>query len=267
MGNMTISYNGHEALADLLARGRLLHWVGACAALVRSGYMGWTGALTRSFAPYAPAALWLGLNRALRRRDLDVSCYTAINLERLRELNLAAKARERGLDLIYRPRKDAFASRLWALRRVDVGNFNKGTLAAWGIDQRDPTADRRVVEYCLGVPAEQFMSAGVTRALARRAFADRVPDAVRDERRKGHQGADWHERLCAAKSQVGEEIARMEDCSAAARVLDIARLRRLAAAWPQSGWHTSDVAMPYRMALLRAISTGHFLRMASGGNR
>lgn len=267
MGNMTISYNGHEALTDLLARGRWLSWLGACAALVRSGHMGWKGTLTKSFGPYVPRSLWLWLNRTLRRRDLDVSSYTAINRERLEQLDLAAKAHERSLDMTYRPRKDAFATRLWVLRRVDLGNFNKGTLAGWGIDQRDPTADTRLVEYCLGVPAEQFMSGGVTRALARRAFADRVPAAVRNERRKGHQGADWHERLCAAKGQVSEEIARMEDCPAAARVLDIARLRGLAAAWPQTGWHTSEVVMSYRVALLRGLSTAHFLRMASGSNR
>ena len=60
----------------------------------------------------------------------------------------------------------------------DRGNFNKGVLATHGLDVRDPTADRRVLEYCLAIPPEQFILGGVPRSLARRAFADRLPAAV-----------------------------------------------------------------------------------------
>jgi asparagine synthase (glutamine-hydrolysing) len=266
LGNMTISYNGVEALPQFLAEGRWLRWLCEYKAAVRTRHLSWKNGLACSFAPYVPSWLWLWLNRRFRQRDLDVRAYSAIGRERLEELDLEVRARQRELDLTYRPRKDAFATRLWALRRVDMGNFNKGTLAGWGFDQRDPTADTRLIEYCLGVPAEQFLSAGVTRALARRAFADRIPAAVLAERRRGQQGADWHERLSSVRAHVAEEVARMGDCAAACRALNLPRLQRLVATWPQSGWETNRVAIPYRMALLRAISTAHFLRKASGSN-
>ncbi len=36
--------------------------------------------------------------------------------------------------------------------------------------------------------------------------------------------------------------------------------------WPQAGWHTEATISEYRLALLRAVSTGHFLRRASRSN-
>jgi hypothetical protein len=36
--------------------------------------------------------------------------------------------------------------------------------------------------------------------------------------------------------------------------------------WPAQGWHHEDTIEQYRLALLRGISVGHFLRRASGGN-
>jgi asparagine synthase (glutamine-hydrolysing) len=156
--------------------------------------------------------------------------------------------------------------RLWALNRTDIGNGRKATLGGWGIDIRDPTADRRLIEFCLSVPTEQFFRNGVPRALARAALADRVPAEVLNERRRGLQAVDWHEGTTAAQAQILEEIARLEQNGPAVRALDLPRMRRLAENWPTEGWHREDIIEQYRLALLRGISVGHFLRRASGGN-
>ena len=266
MGNLTLSYNGFERLAQDIGGGRWLRWYRECAAVIRSGHMSRLGALGASFGPHLPPALWAWLKRAIAGSDLKVTSYTGIHPGRLAALDLAARARARDLDFAYRPRKDGFATRLWALRRVDMGNVNKGTLAGWGIDQRDPMTDRRLVEFCLGVPTEHFLANGVPRALARRAFADRVPAAVLDERRRGHQGADWHESVRAAQAPIAAEIARLGDSAPAARTLDLARLQGLVADWPRDGWERDSTELSYRIVLMRALAVGHFLRRAAGGN-
>jgi asparagine synthase (glutamine-hydrolysing) len=161
---------------------------------------------------------------------------------------------------------DALATRLWVLGRVDLGNYNKGMLGGWGIDVRDPTADRRLVEFCLAVPPEQCLANGVTRALARRAFSDRLPPALLEETRKGYQGADWHEGLTASQEQLHRELEAIARCPAAAEALDVRRLIAMAANWPKGSWHRREVTQHYRLALLRGISGGHFLRKATGAN-
>jgi len=233
---------------------------------VRRGDMRWRGALAATFGPYMPVPMWSWLNKTFNGGDVGIESYSAIRTDLLARLDLPARARARSLDLSYRPRKDGFESRLWVLRRVDLGNYVKGVLGGWGIDQRDPTTDRRLIEFCLGVPEEQYFTAGEPKALARRAFAGRVAPEVIGMRGKGYQAVDWHEGLTAARGAVGEEIARLKECASAATAIDLARLGRMVENWPQDGWEEQKVMAAYRLALLRAISIGHFLRKASGSN-
>lgn len=157
--------------------------------------------------------------------------------------------------------------RLWVLRRPDLGNFNKATLGGWRIERRDPTADRRLIEFCLAVPTEQYLHDGQIKALPRRALADRLPKAVLDETRRGYQAGDWHEKLTSVRDRVEAEIDSLGESPSAARALDLARMRRLVENWPTSGWERDEVMHPYRLALLRGVSAGHFLRRATGANR
>jgi asparagine synthase (glutamine-hydrolysing) len=266
MGNMSISYDGGTLLPALMRQGRMIRWLRESAAARRRGDMSWRGALAATFGPYMPVFLWRWLNQAFHGRQVGVEAYSAIRAERLAALDMPTRARERGLDLSYRPRKDGFETRLWVLRRVDLGNYVKGVLGGWGIDQRDPTADRRLIEFCLSVPEEQYFANGEAKALARRAFADRMAPEVTQTRGKGYQAVDWHEGLAAARGAVAEEVSRLGDCAPAAAAIDLERLGRLVEDWPQGGWEKEEVMTAYRLALLRAVSVGHFLRKASGSN-
>ena len=91
-------------------------------------------------------------------------------------------------------------------------------------------------------------------------------ELVLEEPRKGLQAADWHERLTAARDRVAAELDRLAACPPAAKALDLPRLHRLVENWPTGGWERDEVSVPYRLALLRGISTGHFLRRATGSN-
>jgi asparagine synthase (glutamine-hydrolysing) len=170
------------------------------------------------------------------------------------------------VDPYFRPSADTYADRLASLRHVDLGNYNKGMLGGWGVDQRDPTADLRLVEFCLNIPTEQFIVDGRPRSLLRRALAGRVPEVVLAEPNRGYQAADWHENVTAGRDEIGQWIARMVDCPPAADALDLPRLQRLIDQLPTSDWERDEVKYPYRYALLRGLSAGHFLHRASGSN-
>jgi asparagine synthase (glutamine-hydrolysing) len=266
MGNMTLSYNGNELLAELIRRGRVRQWWREVKALVARP-MRWRGVLAQTFGPWIPPRAWNLLNRLNGSPTFEVTGYSAINPARIAEINLPVRARARGLDLAYRPRKDGFSTRLWVLRRADSGSFLKGMLGGWQIDQRDPLADIRLVEFCLAVPTEQFLHNGMPRALARRVLADRVPRRVLDEPARGYQAADWHERITGRRAEIAAEVARLDNCVAAARALDLSRMRHLLDCWPTDGWVRDDVIDPYRLALLRGLSGGRFLQQVAGSNR
>ena len=152
------------------------------------------------------------------------------------------------------------------LRRADPGNYNKGTLGRWRLDVRDPTADRRLIEFCLSVPAEQYLRNGRPAALAACAFADRLPPEVLDGRRKGLQAADWHEALTTDRENLRSEWKRLAEIPAAACLLDVPRVTALIESWPAGDWNSAEVTAAYRTLMLRATSIGHFLRKASSTN-
>jgi asparagine synthase (glutamine-hydrolysing) len=266
VGNMGLSYDGLELLPELFRAGRWLPLWREARALVNNGRFRWRGVLANTFGAWCPSAVWIWLNKMVFGGDWDAARHTAIHPRRFIELDLRARASKCDLDFGYRPWKDGFSMRLWALRRGDPGNYNKGILGGWHIDRRDPTADVRLLEFCLAVPTEQFLSQGVPRALARRALADRLPKIVLENFRTGVQAADWHERLTAVRNQVAIEIDRIAACSAAANTLDLPRLRQMVENWPVHDWHRREVTFEYRFTLLRAILAGHFLRRVTGAN-
>lgn len=160
---------------------------------------------------------------------------------------------------------DGAAQRLDALSRLDLGHFNKGILAGWGIDLRDPTADRRLVEFTLRIPSEAFLSGGIPRGLARQVLADRLPAAVLHEPRRGYQAADWAMRIDAARAEIEREVQAMLGAPDTAAPVDARRLLRLVRRWP-SDWRAPGIEQAYRIDLLRALSAWRFAQAGCGGN-
>jgi asparagine synthase (glutamine-hydrolysing) len=264
-GNLSFSYDGMPLLTQLLTSGRLIRLARESLALIRNGTRVGTVA-AQTIGPFVPVPLWQTIGR-LRGRGRKLTDYSTISPEAAQAFRVAERGAERGLDPSYRPRRDPLETRLWALRRVDVGNYNKGYLAGWGIDVRDPTADRRLIEFCLTVPTDQYLRHGVRRALARTAFSDRLPSKIVNETLKGYQAPDWHEGLVDGRAELSDEIGRIAACAEAADTLDHKAMRGLAETMPTEGWHEGEITQKYRVSLLRGVSAGHFIRKAAGSNQ
>lgn len=267
LGNLTLSYDGMDSLPELLAHGRLRSWMRLAKAVVRARARGWRGVMYHSLGPWIPGRLFDRLQRMRGEYGGGLDHYSALNPALFPSLDFARRAKALGLDPHLRPSTNTWAERLRNLNHVDLGNYYKGFLGGWGVDYRDPTADRRLVEFCLNIPTEQFIAGGQPRSLARRALVDRVPEVVLSEKKRGYQTADWHEALMTGRGELADWISRLQDCPPAETTLDLARLRRLIENWPGDGWERDEVKYPYRYALLRGLSVGHFLHRASGSNR
>lgn len=255
MGNWSISSSPPSLLADLIRERRWRRWWREASAMVRNKRARYRGILASSFAPWLPNRIWR-LFRPFSSRP-ETAVYTAVHpnlaeqVEQMRE--------ERAVGLARRP-KDNLRDTLDAFTFYDFGEYRKGALAGWGIDERDPTADRRLIEFCLSLPIEMLLKDGVRRPLARAALSDRLPLAVLDEKRKGYQAADWHEGMTGNLPAISALVDDIAADPAAASLLDIEALKGMITEWPEGGWNDARVMARYRTALLVALSAGHFIR-------
>lgn len=254
-GNLTFSHSGPELLAELLAQGRLFRWARESRAKVAAG-IPWRSALTQSLAPFLPRPLWI-VGEAWRGRYTRMHDYALVRPGSA-SCGPFGSRRAGEVDYSLQPRADARRWRAETLGSIDYGTINKGLLAAWGLDLRDPLADRRMIELTLAIPATQFDSGGVARSLARRVLADRVPDEVLSAPRRGYQSADWLRYLSAYRHDIAAEAERQRH-SGAASFLDHERIRDLLSNWP-TGWNDPDALRLHRGALMTALAAGHFAR-------
>lgn len=135
-----------------------------------------------------------------------------------------------------------------------------------GITASDPFSDRRVFDFCLSLPEDQFLSGGVWRRLARRAFADRLSPEILTNHRRGAQNPDWHARLHPHRAVLEAQVERLERSALACRILNVPRIRALSRDWPDDPARLPGNSVPFRVQLLRALHVGQFLHWTEGGN-
>ncbi|MFC5653757.1 asparagine synthase-related protein [Paenibacillus solisilvae] len=126
---------------------------------------------------------------------------------------------------------DEFESRVRQFGDLSVSN-HQGTSTTrfslrYGVWERDPTSDPRVIRFCLSVPIEQYVQNGVDRALIRRSTERYLPDSVRlNQRIRGVQGADWIHRMLPSWRSFTEEVEMFCRDSAASEYLNVKQIKQ-----------------------------------------
>lgn len=264
-GNISFSYGGEGAISGWLARG---HWL-------RAAQEVWAGGPRR----YAPRRLWrqglapllpdLRLPRIGAQTPIDdPRTWCALNPDYMARMRVAERAAEQGFDARFRMGASSGAIRLAMIGNgaLEGADLDLGMTILHGIETRDPTAYRPLVEFCLGLPDDQFLRAGRKRWLAQRLLAGKVPPMVLREKRRGLQTADWALRLHRQRPDLLAELDRLaKDPDMAAR-FDLPGLRRTLHDW--SGGTPKDpvLAAQLRLALPRALVTARFIRHVDGRN-
>ena len=252
-GNLGFSFSGETLLPALLRRGSLFRFGREAGAMLAAG-VGTRRIAAASLLPLLPnraRSLLIGNVQRLRGRAVpSLLCTDA--LEKFGRADSNAPI----------PGWDSVALRIRGLTGVDYGNYHHGMLAGWGIDLRDPTSDRRLVDFCLAIPDDQFLRDGVPRNLARRVAAELLPPALLSERRRGYQAADWSVGLAGERDRVGREVERAAAHGELRRLLDVDRMRELVERWPKD-WSDPSLRPSYRLALMRALSAADFVFRAS----
>lgn len=265
-GNLTMSWSGSGLLPGLL-RGqkwkRAFHEARAMArrGAARSSFRALFG---QGIMPLLPTPLWVPLERLRARRDVGTTqpwrAWSPIHPGLAAAQRVGERAREHGQDWHFRDTRVSREILYDSLGSQDVGAYITAFRSMFTVDLRSPLADRRLAEFCLALPEEQFLQDGEPRSLVRRAMADRLPLQVLANHKRGLQAADWFERSTNARVEIAGELDRLERSDLACRALDLARMRKLVERWPSSGWERERVRTEYNYLLEQGLTVGRFLR-------
>lgn len=97
-----------------------------------------------------------------------------------------------------------------------------------GIVKRDPTRDKRVIDFCYRIPGDQYVKHGQERLLIRRSMEGIIPDKVRlNTKVKGFQSADWLQRITPDWDEIKQDIIdnlQNENIQSYVNVADVIRV-------------------------------------------
>jgi len=93
---------------------------------------------------------------------------------------------------------------------------------AHGLVRRDPTRDKRVIEFCYSLPEEQYVQDGVERSIIRRALNGILPDNIRlNTTVRGAQSADWCQRMQPELKDIKREFKAALENKETSKFLDL----------------------------------------------
>jgi asparagine synthase (glutamine-hydrolysing) len=253
-GNNTVSFGGLIGLSELLRSGRWIKLIRLTHEMRGRGHTSWRGAASWATGWLVPQ--WLRRFYHPEMRNFSLA-YSAVHPDIAAEYRL----RERAMAGFFGAENSTAAVRRSLCAYYDPGLGNGVAAANWQVEQRDPTQDKRIFEFCFGIPIEQYLVGGQSRSLIRRAMQGRLPNSTLRRTTRGLQSADWYLTVGAARPQLSAELTRIERSPLARRIVDTAKLRTLLDTWPTSGYHTSEVSDVWHLALTRGIAAGSFLAL------
>ena len=226
MGNCTISYNGNPTLWPELLQGHIAD-VAKELTQEKNGVM---SAIKHRIIK--PLVLPWVLHWRQQRADKSETWadYSFISPEFAKSIALRERMNASGFDPTFISRVNPMNSRNVQFRLgLLSGGFGgpswmeKG--AAYGLDVRDPTRDRRIVEFCWRIQNNAHWAWGLRRGLIRRGMADLLPEPVRFCKAKGLQSADLMERFNKEKHVLMGQVRDAKNTKSA-EILDLGSMER-----------------------------------------
>ena len=270
-GNLTFSWEGNDNLAALARSGRWISLYRDLTGLART-----TGesraALFRRWVirEMLPPRILAAYHRARENRAVALPAGHFLSKDFSEEKGLERRAaagemnpRRRQLmtDAAIRVHMLEFLQPQWASTYALLAAQMGLTLAA-------PLRDRRMVDFCLSAPPDQYFRNGVTRWLARRMLEDRVPAENLRAPWGGHNFPDAMQYLERWRPEFLDRLSALETSPLASRMIDLPRLRAmLEAEFPKTLRACGARQMEFLRGLPDALLIGGFLRWHEGGNR
>jgi asparagine synthase (glutamine-hydrolysing) len=258
-GNLTISYGGTDLPATLLRRGQWKALWSEVTGLRTSGRPFLSIASTL-FSPFLSDSIWRAIQKARNGLDMRSLTLDFVNPSLVveRKLGWKAKESELGPSNVHRAtRREVMEYRSWSF---DYNRIFGGALAAWDVELRDPTADLRLVEFCFGIPDDQFARNGVSKWLLSRTMKGILPEELLREKGRGRQSADWPENALKFRQHLAKEIELAVQDSSVAEMINISRMKALLKDWDPVKIHYNSKINSLYLRFLYIIEILHFIR-------
>lgn len=98
---------------------------------------------------------------------------------------------------------------------------------AYGMDMRTPALDKRVIDFCMGIPNSQFINAKGSKILIKSAMSGRMPEELLHNKMRGIQAIDLVEKVIAEASQIKAIFEKLQKVPLVAYWLNIPLLKQL----------------------------------------
>jgi asparagine synthase (glutamine-hydrolysing) len=259
-GNFTISWHGRGYLGQLA---RQMRWI-TLHREFRARRTARPTPLLRAIKeqvvkPLIPLTIKNRL-RCLRGASQPWETDSPINMDFAHRIRLAKEMVKKGHDPFFGMTGGCRKLRLKGIRPGGsmVGCRLQQSGAGFALEIRDPTMDRRVLEFCLAIPDNQFIREGNGRFLIRRAMKGLLPEKVLLNRKRGLQAPDIAARLRQNSGQIREALTRIrEESRLAAQFLDIKKMGDTLSTIEQG----ENLRAPRSTStlILRGLMTGLFL--------
>jgi asparagine synthase (glutamine-hydrolysing) len=258
-GNATVSWHGAGYLASLARKAhwrKLLQELHCHQRFTKKPL--WRTVAGQILNPLIPWPLVKWINR-IQLGAMPWSDYSAIDDDFASRLDLEGQMYKHGYDPAFRTKSDTRRARfeIIGLGRDITGCLSHEIGAGFALELRDPTNDKRVLEFCLSIPDDEYMRNGLERFLIRRAMHGMLPSDVLWNVRKGRQAADVGIRISKSQDEIKASIERIKKSESAQRFLNIEKMNEVLLNLLQN--LSSGTTVQAESILLRGLMAGLFV--------
>jgi asparagine synthase (glutamine-hydrolysing) len=267
-GNVTFSHSGIGRLRELFRSGRWFQLKKELRAyrdrqvklkpLIRDEIV----------KPLTPMTIYKMRKRLRKADSRQWSWFSVINRDFAEESGALDRMIEKENLRLYFHKWTTWQRRAYFVESPGQISQGGGGEAVFGFDQRDPTSDRRLIEFCLALPEKYYLADGIDRRLARLGTKHLLPEAIRMDTRLGLQDVDWAHRAIQDRESIRSAYEKFRSDPDVSRYLDIDQIEKLWKDFEGSDWSKMNrrSAVKYQLAMLGPLHAGNFIRWFHGRN-
>lgn len=169
----------------------------------------------------------------LRRNENTVDnrfIYNPINPKMIDKWNVAERFNKKGYNVNISKFHNLKESRKMILDETGLSHISimlSKYPMKYGVMRRDPTKDKRIVEFCMSIPSSEYVHKGEERYLIRSAMKGILPEEIRTNwKHRGLQSADWIDRLKPDWHVLHNQMEHSLEDSDMKKYMDISKLKR-----------------------------------------